>query len=112
VTGYDEKLGFMLSHSWADSANFHLTDRLISSIKENIRYRQAFGFKGGDVAGMTSGGKSTIQMCREIAAILFPDVDAKIIHDKLGDSINNRIHAYVYPCVLVIKSEPQCIISQ
>lgn len=86
----------LISTRWADSANFHLMDQLISSIEENIRYRQAFGFKGGDVSGVTSGGKSTIQMCREIAGVLFPEVDTKVVHEKLGESVKNRIHAYVY----------------
>jgi hypothetical protein len=76
---------------------------LITSIEENIRYRQAFGFKGGDVAGIMSGGKSTIQMCHEIVRVLFPEVDPKIIHDKLGGSVKNRIHAYIYPLVQIYR---------
>jgi hypothetical protein len=88
---------------WADVANFYLTDKLITSIEENIRYQQAFGFKRGDVAGITSGGKLMIQMCHEIMRVLFPEVDPKIIHNKLGNSVKNRIHAYVYPLVQIYR---------
>lgn len=46
-------------------------DDLLTILEGNLRYRQAFGFAGGDAPGITSGGKSNIQMCRGIALELF-----------------------------------------
>jgi len=85
---------------WADVRNYHLTDQLLSIIEDSTRYWQAFGFKGGDIPGVTSGGKSSIQMCCEIAGNLFPlsTVPCK----KLGDSIKNRIYAYVIHSILLL----------
>ncbi len=85
---------------WADARNYHLTDQLVSIIEDSTRYRQAFGFKGGNIPGVTSGGKSSIQMCCDIAGVLFPQ--SLIPHEKLGDSIKNRIYAYVIHSVLLL----------
>ena len=51
-------------------------------IEESIRYQKAFGFQGGDVSGVTSGGNTTAQTSRDIGEKLFPM--SFLPPDKLG----------------------------
>lgn len=66
---------------------------MLTIIEGSVRYRRAFGFKGGDLPGVTSGGIKPAQLCREIAKELFPTSALPV--DKLGTSVKNRIAAYV-----------------
>ncbi|KAF8809354.1 hypothetical protein BYT27DRAFT_7337378 [Phlegmacium glaucopus] len=65
------------------------TSRLILLIEESIRYHKAFGFKGGDVPGVTSGGYTTAQISRDIGDKLFPH--SSLPSDKIGKAISNHI---------------------
>jgi hypothetical protein len=51
--------------------NQELILALLTIIEDNIHYRKVFGFKGGDVLTITTGGKSLIQICHDIATTLF-----------------------------------------
>ncbi|KAG6896150.1 hypothetical protein C0992_009942 [Termitomyces sp. T32_za158] len=73
--------------SWAKDHS--LTDKLLTIIEDHVCYRQAFGFKGGDVSGVTSGGLSIAWICRNIGEELFPKYSGVV--DKLGTSIKNRV---------------------
>ncbi|KAF8161843.1 hypothetical protein BJ912DRAFT_1099729 [Pholiota molesta] len=48
------------------------TSRLLTRIEESCCYCQAFGFKSGDQPGITSGGKSLMQMAHDVSKKLFP----------------------------------------
>ncbi|KDR65372.1 hypothetical protein GALMADRAFT_217576 [Galerina marginata CBS 339.88] len=75
--------------SWHNFPKY--TDKLISIIEENHRYRQAFGFKGDVDPGVTSGGLTIAQICRNIGQELFPDYTLPV--NKLGASVKNRVNA-------------------
>lgn len=77
------------SISWSKNPDY--TDKLLTALEGSVRYRKAFGFAGGDLPGVTSGGLTNIQMCRDIAAELFPTSSADL--NKLAHSIKNRIQA-------------------
>ncbi|KAF8150986.1 hypothetical protein B0H34DRAFT_801884 [Crassisporium funariophilum] len=65
------------------------TSKLLTIIEESCRYRQAFGFKGGDQPGITSGGKSLMQMAREVGEKMFPS--STLPSERLGKAIANRV---------------------
>ncbi|KAG5633775.1 hypothetical protein H0H81_005356 [Sphagnurus paluster] len=65
------------------------TSRLIGIIEDSLRYRQAFGLKGGGTPGVTSGGLTTAQVCHDIGEELFPG--SSLSAEKLGKAIGNRI---------------------
>lgn len=69
------------------------TSRLLLIIEESIRYRKAFGFKGGDVPGVTSCGYTTAQISRDIGEKLFPH--SSLPSDKIGKAIFNRVRSCV-----------------
>ncbi|KAF8077721.1 hypothetical protein FPV67DRAFT_1462788 [Lyophyllum atratum] len=82
------------SISWAK--NTALTDRLLTAIEESVRYRKAFGFKGGDMPGITSGGMTVAQVCRELGRAILPKAAPpgnKQAADKLGNGVKNRVNA-------------------
>ncbi|GLB35609.1 hypothetical protein LshimejAT787_0211740 [Lyophyllum shimeji] len=82
------------SISWAK--NTALTDTLLTAIEESVRYRKAFGFKGGDMPGVTSGGMTVAQVCRELGRAILPKAAPpgnKQAADKLGNSVKNRVNA-------------------
>lgn len=69
-------------------------DKLLTIIEGSVHYCRAFGFKGGDVPGVTSGGIKPAQLCCEIVKELFPTSVLPV--EKLGTSVKNRIAAYVH----------------
>ncbi|KAF8170767.1 hypothetical protein BJ912DRAFT_996673 [Pholiota molesta] len=73
--------------NWVKNPND--TSRLLTVIEESCRYRQAFGFKGGDQPGITSGGKSLMQMARDVGEKMFPS--STLPSEKLGKAIANRV---------------------
>ncbi|KAH9172247.1 hypothetical protein EDB89DRAFT_2070050 [Lactarius sanguifluus] len=84
------------SISWSKNADY--TDKLLTALEGSVCYRKAFGFAGGDLPGVTSGGLTNIQMCCDIAAKLFPTSSAdlnKLAHNKIQVKFKwyKRLHA-------------------
>ena len=77
-------------HSWHDPACHHYTDTLLTIIEDSIRFRKAFGFKGGDNPSVTSGGLSIIQTCCLIVPQLFP-THPEANKEKLAQAVKNRV---------------------
>lgn len=75
------------------------TTQLLVIIEERIRYRKAFGFKGGDVPGVTSGGSTMAQTSRDIGGTLFPH--STLPADKLGKAVSNRIRTCIISLTLL-----------
>jgi len=76
-----------ICNSWAKTPKD--TSSLLTIIEDSVCYHQAFGFKGGDVAGVTSGGATTAQVCRSVGQELFPS--SKLPAEKLGAAVKNRV---------------------
>jgi len=82
--------------------NHHLTDSLLGIIEDSATYKVALGFDKGDVGGVSSGGKKVIEQYQSIARKLFIEVENATWSDtkghvkSLGESVKNRVVAYVY----------------
>ncbi|KAJ2921300.1 hypothetical protein H1R20_g15796, partial [Candolleomyces eurysporus] len=73
---------------WAKHPEY--TDQLLTVIEASQRYRRAFGFSHNpDAPAGTSGGQTTIKLCREIGQELFPE--SRRTEAKLGLAVKSRI---------------------
>jgi len=91
-------------YRWSAGVNHPLSDSLLGIIEDNPVYKVAFGFDKGDVKSVPNGGKKVVEHHRSIARKLFVDnpksewTEADI--KQLGESVKNRITAYVQVIVL------------
>jgi hypothetical protein len=88
-----------VSRRWSKEKYYPLTDQLLTAIEAKPRYCQAFGFSK-DVAGnVSSGGKKTAELYREIAEALFvtPEGSQYCSSDlpTLQKTVSNRVAAWV-----------------
>ena len=88
--------------SWTKPKYHTLTDRLLTIIEENPRYRQAFGFSKEPGTNPTTGGQTLADLYTEVASELLLadhsdlDFELNFTHDDLPmlqNVFSNRISA-------------------
>jgi len=71
---------------------FHLTDTLITEIKDNLRYQKVLGFAVGDV-NINLGDLTVIKVCCQLVPLVLP---SKAPDEMLALSIKSHVARYVF----------------